>query len=155
MAEMFVGRVTPPIILWACLHLALSHVLRYHCQIRATTGLLGEWFYLKVRYIDAFYRHCQPEEPHALVKLLAFRDRSWTRQVTPECFTDPLSLPTASPSQPLLARHATPFPFPWEEHYVMREKMTALRDYYRHWRRQRASLPLFHKNPQYESYGHF
>ena len=47
MAEMFVGRVTPPTILWACLHLALSHLLRYHCQNRATTGLLTKAVLLK------------------------------------------------------------------------------------------------------------
>ena len=47
MAEMFVGRVTPLSILWACLHLALSHLLRYRCQKRATTGLLARLVLLK------------------------------------------------------------------------------------------------------------
>ena len=47
MAEMFVGKVTPPTILWACLRLALFHLLRYHCQNRATTGLLAKAVLLK------------------------------------------------------------------------------------------------------------
>ena len=47
-------------------------------------------------------------------------------------------------------------PFLGRSNYVVRQKTTALRDYYRHWRRQRASLPLFHKNPQYYCIsGHF
>ena len=47
MAEMSVGRVTPPTILWVCLHPALSHLLRYHCQNIATTGLLAKVVLLK------------------------------------------------------------------------------------------------------------
>ena len=155
MAEMFVGRVTPPTILWACLHLALSSLLRYHCQNRATTGLRAKVVLLKSKMTSTLsFFYIVTDSPKSHMHWSNYW-HSLTRQVTWECQTDPLSLPTASPSQPILARHATPFPFPWEKHYVMRQKTTALRDYYRHWRRQQASLPLFHENPQYEIYGHF
>ena len=54
MAEMFVGRLTPLSILWACLHLALSHLSRYHCQNRATTGLLARVVFLKSTMTSTF-----------------------------------------------------------------------------------------------------
>ena len=153
MTEMFVGRETPPTILWACLHLALSHLLRYHCQNRATTGLLTRVGLLKstmTSTLSFFYivTDCPKSHMHwsnYWHSLTGPEHGKWHQNVPP----------TLSSSQPFLARHATPFPFPWEEHYVMRQKTTALRGYYRHWRRQQASLPLFHENPQYEIYGHF
>ena len=150
---MFVGRVTPPTILWACLHLALSHLLTYHFQNRATTGLLTRVVFLKstmTSTLSIFY--IGNDSPNSHMHWSNYRHSvtgpergKWHQNVSP----------TLSPSQPILARHATPFPFPWEKHYVMRQKTTALRDYYRHWRRQQASLLLFHENPQYEIYGHF
>lgn len=153
MAEMFVGRVTPPTILWACLHLALSRLLRYHCRNRATTGLLAKVVLLKSKMtstLSFFYIVTDSPKSHMhwsnyWHSLTGPEHGKWHQNVKP----------TLSPSQPILARHATPFPFPWEKHYVMRQKTTALRDYYRHWRRQQASLPLFHENPQYEIYGYF
>ena len=153
MAEMFVGRVTPPIILWACLHLALSRLLRYHCQNRATTGLLAKVVLLKSKMtstLSFFYIVSNSPKNHMhwsnyWHSVTGPEHGKWHQNVSP----------TLSPSQPILARHATPFPFPWEKHYVMRQNTTALRDYYRHWRRQQASLPLFHENPQYEIDGHF
>ena len=116
-----------------------------------TSGESG--FTLKYGDIDAYcllYRHWQPEEPHSLVKLyhsVTGPEHGKWRQNVP---------PTLSPSQPFLARHATPFPFPWKEHYVMRQKTTArVERLLSALTRQQGSLPLFHENPQYEIYGHF
>ena len=127
MAEMFVERVTPPTILWACLHLALSSLLRYHCQNRATTGLLAKVVLLKSKMtstLSFFYIVTESPKSHMhwsnyWHSLTGPEHGKWYQNVKP----------TLSPSQPILARHATPFPFPWEKHYVMRQKTTALRDY--------------------------
>ena len=118
MAEMFVGRVTPLSILWACLHLALSHLLRYHWQNRATTGLLARVVFLKstmTSTLSIFY--IGNDSPNSHMHWSNYRhsvtgpERGRWHQNVP---------PTLSPSQPFLARHATPFPFPWEKHYVIR-----------------------------------
>ena len=118
MAEMFVGRVTPLSILWACLHLALSHLLRYHWQNRATTGLLARVVFLKstmTSTLSIFY--IGNDSPNSHMHWSNYRhsvtgpERGRWHQNVP---------PTLSPSQPFLARHATPFLFPWEKHYVIR-----------------------------------
>ena len=124
MAEMFVGKVTPPTILWACLHLALSHLLRYHCQNRATTGLLARVVLLKstmTSTLSIFYIVTASPKSHMhwsnYWHSVTGPERSKLHQNVP---------PTLSPSQPFLARHATPFPFHWKKYYVMRQKKTAL-----------------------------
>ena len=144
--------VTPLSILWACLHLALYHLLRYHCQNRATTGLLARVVLLKNTMTSTLsFFYIVTDSPKSQMHWSNY----WHSVTGPEHGKWHQNVPpTLSPSQPILARRAKPFPFPWEKHYVMREKMTALRDYYRHWRRQQESLLLFHGNPQYEIYGH-
>ena len=120
MAEMFVGKVTPPTILWACLHLALSHLLRYHCQNRATTGLLTKAVLLKrtmTSTLSFFYIVTDSPKSHM------HWSNYWHSVTGPEHGKWHQNVPpTLSPSQPILARHTTPFPFPWEKYYVMRQK---------------------------------
>ena len=153
MAEMFVGRETPPTILWACLHLALSRLLRYHWQNRATTGLLARGVLFKSTMTSTLsFFYIVTDSPKSHVHWSNY----WHSVTGPEHGRWHQNVPpTLSPSQPILARRATPFPFPWEKHSVMREKTTALRDYYRSWRRQQESPLLFHENPQCEIDGHF
>ena len=113
MAEMFVGKVTPLTILWACLHLVLSHLLRYHCQNTATTGLLAKAVLLKstmTSTLSFFYIVTDSPKSHMhwsnyWHSLTGPEHGKWHQNVPP----------TLSPSQPLLARHATPFPFAWEK----------------------------------------
>ena len=123
---MFVGRVTPPTILWACLHLALSHLLRYHCQNRATTGLLAKVIFLKSTMTSTFsFFFIVTDSPKSHMHWSNY----WHSVTGPEHGKRHQNVPpTLSPSQPILARRATLFPFPSEEHYVMRQKTTALRD---------------------------
>ena len=154
MAEMFVGKVTPPTILWACLHLALSHLLRYHCQNRATTGLLARVVLLKstmTSTLSIFYIVTASPKSHM------HWSNYWHSVTGPERGKWHQNVPpTLSPSQPFLARHATPsIPLSLEEALCDETKKDCVGDYYRHWRRQRVSLPLFHENLQYEIYGHF
>ena len=110
--------VTPLSILWACLHLALSHLLRYHCQNRATTGLLARVFFLKCTMtstLSIFYIANDSPKSHM------HWSNYWHSVTGPEHGKWHQNVPpTLSPSQPFLARHATPFLFPWKKHYVMR-----------------------------------
>ena len=100
MAEMFVGRVTPPTILWVCLHLALSHLLRYHCQNRATTGLLAKVVLLgstMTSTLSFFYILTDSPKSHMhwsnyWHSLTGPEHGKWHQNVKP----------TLSPSQPLL-----------------------------------------------------
>ena len=118
--------VTPLSILWACLHLALSHLLRYHWQNRATTGLLARVVLLgstMTSTLSFFYFVTDRPKGHM------HWSNYWPSVTGPEHGKWHQNVkPILSPSQPLLARHATPFPFPWEKHYVIRQKTTALRD---------------------------
>ena len=116
--------VPPLSILWACLHLALSHLLRYHCQNRATTGLLAKVIFLKSTMTSTFsFFFIVTDSPKSHMHWSNYwhsvtgPERSKLHQNVP---------PTLSPSQPFLARHATPFPFHWKKYYVMRQKKTAL-----------------------------
>ena len=156
MAEMFVGKVTPPTILWACLHLALSHLLRYHCQNRATTGLLAKAVLLKstmTSTLSFFYIVTDSPKSHMhwsnyWHSVTGPEHGKWHQNVPPTLSPPP-------PPQPILARHATPFPFPWEKHYVMRQKRLRWETPIGTDGRQQESLLLFHENPQYEIDGHF
>ena len=125
MAEMFAGKVTPPTILWACLHLALSHLLTYHCQNRATTGLLARVVLLKITITSTFsFFYIVTDSPKSHMHLSNY----WHSVTGPEHGKWHQNVPpTLPPSQTLFARHATPFPFPWKKHYVMRQKTTALK----------------------------
>ena len=100
MAEMFVGRVTPPTILWACLHLALSSLLRYHCQNRATTGLLAKVVLLKSKMtstLSFFYIVTDSPKSHM------HSSNYWHSSTGPEHGKWHQNVkPTLSPSQPLL-----------------------------------------------------
>ena len=120
MAEMFVGRETPPTILWACLHLALSRLLRYHWQNRATTGLLARGVLFKSTMTSTLsFFYIVTDSPKSHVHWSNY----WHSVTGPEHGRWHQNVPpTLSPSQPILARRATPFPFPWEKHSVMREK---------------------------------
>ena len=111
---MFVGRVTPPTILWACLHLALSHLLRYHCQKRATTGLLARLVLLKSTILTSTFSffYIVTDSPKSHMHWSNY----WHSVTGPEHGKRHQNVPpTLSSSQPLLARHAMPFPFPWEK----------------------------------------
>ena len=124
--------VTPLSILWACLHLALYHLLRYHCQNRATTGLLARVVLLKntmTSTLSFFYIVTDSPKSHM--------HWSWTRQVTPECSSDPLSLPTD------FGASCKAFPLSLVEALCDERKNDCV------------ERLLFHENPQYEIYGHF
>ena len=92
--------VTPLSILWACLHLALYHLLRYHCQNRATTGLLARVVLLKntmTSTLSFFYIVTDSPKSHMhwsnyWHSLTGPEHGKWHQNVKP----------TLSPSQPLL-----------------------------------------------------
>ena len=116
--------VTPLSIFWVCLHLALSHLLRYHWQNRATTGLLARVVLLGSTMTSTLsFFYFVTDSPKSHMHLSNY----WPSVTGPEHGKWHQNVkPTLSPSQPLLARHVTPFPFPWKKHYVMRPKKTAL-----------------------------
>ena len=109
MAEMFVGKVTPPTILWACLHLALSHLLRYHCQNRATTGLLARVVLLKstmTSTLSIFYIVTASPKSHM------HWSNYWHSVTGPEHGKWHQNVPpTLSPSQPAFGSSCNTFPF--------------------------------------------
>ena len=122
---MFVGRVTPPIILWACLHLALSHLLRYHCQNRATTGLLAKAVLLKstmTSTLSFFYIVTDSPKSHM------HWSNYWHSVTGPEHGKRHQNVPPAlSPPKRFWLVMQCLFSFLGRSNYVMRQKTTALK----------------------------
>ena len=126
MAEMFVGRVTPLSILWACLHLALSHLLRYRCQKRATTGLLGRLVLLESTILTSTFSffYSVTDSPKSHIHWSNY----WHSVTGPQHGKRHQNVPpTLSPPNRFWLVMQRLFPFLGRSNYVMRQKTTALK----------------------------